>query len=618
MPVSWRVRFREETGQVFVVIALTLPVLLGMAAIVIDLGDLFFQKRTLSGAADAAALSAGYDLAKRNCNSVTDPCYAALGGAGGTLSTTAGHYSGRNAGTATTASLPKCTGVGDMNCYTWPYNGDWNRVEVKLKKPVSTSFARIFGISQVNVSARAVASLRPGEPPPFSFVALNTSCDNHTLILQVGGRLAVTSGIYVNSCNDHDGFDIKGDKDTNKGELTAPVIQLVGGWEVYDPATVVRVGSGANCPIPPEEYRVGIDPSGGPCPEMGMPILDDPFDGKIALPQLGDTSLGSGPTVANCGGATGTSAAPRACVPPSGATLQPGTYYGGICLGTLAACTPYDDKDSLGLKPCNAGTASVTLAAGTYIMAGGGFWVCGTSSLSAPDVMVYNTENPPNKTTKDGRLARVVINTKGTVDFGPQNGGQYEGLTVFQNPALSLKSTGGIKDSKCGSTKAEDADIAFRSLGPNGAPVTTYGPYEDSKTELKGDMPIGSTSFKAKDKNKFVVGDHIKIGNEEFIVTAVNAAGDVITVSASSTALHKDKATILIAPATTTTPPGEWFHKVSGTIYAHAQRALFATEEIRGTSNLAVIAGCIRIQGGDNTFDFQSQGLFGVNASLSE
>lgn len=614
----WKDRLRSETGQIFVLFALTLPVLLGIAAVVVDVGNLYFQKRTLRGAADAAALSAAQDLVNRTCNSASDPCYNALGGAGGTLSTSVGLYSGKNAGTASTSALPKCTGVNDLNCYNWPYQGDWNRVEVKLKKAAPTAFAKIFGVSNVNVSARAVAGLRPGIPPPFSFVSLNRSGDNHTLILQVGGRLVVTSGIYVNSSHANDGFDIKGDKDTQKGELTAPAINTRGGWEVYDPGSVVRVGSGANCPIPkagpnPLKYFVGVDQSGGPCPVMGSPELADPFDKKIPLPVSGDTALGTGPTAGNCGGVVGTSGTPRACVPPTGTTLQPGTYYGGICIGTAAACV----SDSTGLKPCNAGTASVTMAPGTYIMAGGGFWVCGTSSINAPDVMIYNTQASAGNTSANGRLARVVVNTKGTVSLGPQNAGMYKGMTVFQNPDLSLKSTGGVTDDKCGSSKADEADIAFRSLGPDGGTVTTYGPYEDSGAKLKGKMVVGATQFKADKKDLIATGDHIKIENEEFIVTNVTG-GDTVFVTPAATVEHADKKKIQIAPKIVTTTPGVWFQTVSGTIYAPAQRALFATEEIRGTSNLAVITGCIRIQGGDNTFDFQTAGLFGLAPALTE
>ena len=60
--------------------------------------------------------------------------------------------------------------------------------------------------------------------------------------------------------------------------------------------------------------------------------------------------------------------------------LQPGTYYGGICIGATSG-TSCDGN-------CDTGTANVTLAPGTYVMAGGGFHVCGSSTVSAPMALV--------------------------------------------------------------------------------------------------------------------------------------------------------------------------------------------------------------------------------------
>ena len=90
----------------------------------------YFQKRTLRGAADAAALAAAQDLASRTCNSASDPCYHALRT---TVSNSTGKYSYENAGVASSAGLPACTGGADLNCYRWPYvdasgSQDWNRV----------------------------------------------------------------------------------------------------------------------------------------------------------------------------------------------------------------------------------------------------------------------------------------------------------------------------------------------------------------------------------------------------------------------------------------------------------------------------------------------------------
>ena len=49
---------------------------------------------------------------------------------------------------------------------------------------------------------------------------------------------------------------------------------------------------------------------------------------------------------------------------------------------------------------------------------------------------------------------------------------------------------------------------------------------------------------------------------------------------------------------------------VSGTIYAANDRALFV-DAVSGTANLAVMTGCIYIDGSTSTFNFDTSGLYG-------
>ena len=309
----------------------------------------------------------------------------------------------------------------------------------------------------------------------------------------------------------------------------------------------------------------------------------------------------------------GTAATPAQCSKSSGAvTLQPGTYYGGICIGapagsdcTTATCVPNDPYNAAAYSPAEALTnaltnvatstilsgatpievgdmikienewllvtgvtiggsgktitstltftrgeldstavahaggkailkgtpaikADVTLAAGTYIMAGGGLHVCGASTLSAPNVLIYNTQDPTN-TTGAGAIDQVLLNTNGSVSLGPQTVGMYAGLTVFQDRTLSVTPNSTTCD-----TKSKDWTLA--------------------------DMVVASTKS---------TGANGKLGS------------------------------------------------VSGTIYIPASRAIFSTY-VGGTANLAVMSSCILIDGGDATFDFQLSGLFGVGLQLQK
>jgi Flp pilus assembly protein TadG len=57
-----RMRLRSEGAQVLLVTALLIPVLLGMAAIAVDVGSYADDKRNLQNAADAIALAASRDM----------------------------------------------------------------------------------------------------------------------------------------------------------------------------------------------------------------------------------------------------------------------------------------------------------------------------------------------------------------------------------------------------------------------------------------------------------------------------------------------------------------------------------------------------------------------------
>jgi FlaG/FlaF family flagellin (archaellin) len=98
-----------------------------------------------------------------------------------------------------------------------------------------TSVAKVpnpTGPSTADVSRTITAKVLLN-PPPFTFVSLNPSCDNHTLVVRLGGRLKVASNVYVNSCSPSDGFDLFG-----AGSFIAPGISTFGGWETHDGSTV--------------------------------------------------------------------------------------------------------------------------------------------------------------------------------------------------------------------------------------------------------------------------------------------------------------------------------------------------------------------------------------------
>lgn len=131
---------KKEDGQVIVLFALMLVVLLGFTALAIDTGTVYLTKSKLQNAADAAALAGALDLPNSATAENTAKDYAVLNGAD----------------RATTQA-------------TTPYEGDSDKIEVICTKNVKYTFARVLGFTDKDVSARAVAvgSKWGGDALPF-------------------------------------------------------------------------------------------------------------------------------------------------------------------------------------------------------------------------------------------------------------------------------------------------------------------------------------------------------------------------------------------------------------------------------------------------------------------
>lgn len=124
-------RLRDDRGAVAVLTALLLVPLMVCAALVVDIGASYVQRRQLQNAADASALAIAQDCGKGNCSA-------------GNNQTTANSFTSANApGRAATAQVAPVTG---------------NTVTVTTKATVNYAFAPVIGISNNTVTAKASAS----------------------------------------------------------------------------------------------------------------------------------------------------------------------------------------------------------------------------------------------------------------------------------------------------------------------------------------------------------------------------------------------------------------------------------------------------------------------------
>jgi hypothetical protein len=139
-------RFRSERGQSLVLTTFFVAALLGMAALVIDLGTWFRSQRDLQAVADSAALAGAQGLPD-----------------GGQASAYANQYTNKNGATGPTITFP-----------------DADRIKVALQRPAPGFFARVFGVNAVTIRATATAkSYVPGEARYAAPIAVD---ERHPLI----------------------------------------------------------------------------------------------------------------------------------------------------------------------------------------------------------------------------------------------------------------------------------------------------------------------------------------------------------------------------------------------------------------------------------------------------
>jgi len=126
---------RRERGVALPMVALCMVMIMGMAALVIDLGNGWRTRRALIPATDAAALAAAQDYA------------------------TGGNGCAGTAGTYLTANEPA---AGLVSCTRFNYSASQGRVTVTGTEAVDTWFAPVIGLGDYNV--RSVTSAVWGPP----------------------------------------------------------------------------------------------------------------------------------------------------------------------------------------------------------------------------------------------------------------------------------------------------------------------------------------------------------------------------------------------------------------------------------------------------------------------
>ena len=168
-----------ERGQVLVLLVLVLVVLLGIAALVVDVGYAYYAQRTLQSSTDAAALAGAQALPNA-----------------GTAAVVARQYSGADGAKNEVAGLPSVTASVQAICRPGAPCTPVNAIRVEQTIVASTFFARVLGVDTYTVKTSAVAWQRSGGTP-WAIFAYDHDCGG--LVLKVnGGNTTVDGAIRSN------------------------------------------------------------------------------------------------------------------------------------------------------------------------------------------------------------------------------------------------------------------------------------------------------------------------------------------------------------------------------------------------------------------------------------
>jgi Flp pilus assembly protein TadG len=150
---------KNERGQAIVLTVLALTAVLGMAALVLDVGSWYRTKRHLQATADAAALAGAQKLPKDS----TDAQSTALS------------YANQNGGNVASGDI--------LVTSTFAPN---DTISVRANKTEPGMFSQVLGVTSANIDARAKA--RVDSPMAARYVAPMTVYCDHPLIKSCDGK----------------------------------------------------------------------------------------------------------------------------------------------------------------------------------------------------------------------------------------------------------------------------------------------------------------------------------------------------------------------------------------------------------------------------------------------
>jgi hypothetical protein len=414
----------REAGQILILFAGGLVLMLLIAALVFDVGQNLLDRRTEQNVSDAAALAGARYVHTANyvyhgrCAAAPTGMPAVNAACG--LASDSGYVDGQNGRTVQVDLPPIAPST---------FSGLPGYVEVQINNSRPSFFEGVLGIATQNTGAMGVATNQSDIALPYSLLALDPIGCGTNFISGNGASVTTNGTVHVDSSCPTDAINL-----TGKGVLTAPECDVVGHISTSG-------GAADNCTSAPTGVLVSgdllaylpppIEPSGTPTSVQSIPIGTSPPSGCPGTSPATDAAPGNG------------------CVFDTANMvwrIYPGNYPGGI---TVQKGTVYMDP-------------------GIYWIGGGGVQVRGGGNTPntavlvskansdnsgftpSGGVLIYNTQDPNPTiaaacaTTPGGSGCYGPIMLNGgasTLALTPYQLAPYKNMVIFMDRAAPLSVT---------------------------------------------------------------------------------------------------------------------------------------------------------------------------------
>lgn len=389
--------YGNERGQAILMVTLGIVFLMGVLGLVVDLGWSYYQKQIAQGAADALVLAAVTDAGTGTitCGSGNVLCESSATLCNSTTitsNTSSNLYKGCQYATANGVSSSQVSVTANT---TSPYNGAavnyW--VTASVSVTIVPTFLQVLGMRSATVAAAATGAIVGSAGSGGGCLYALDPSAAQALYLN-GAALALTCGVYINSSNTTNAFQLN----SAAACLFYSSTPSGGCPSMSTDSLPLNMVTGAKinctgCGCETDAYYGTQNPSNNTkcaTPTYGTAIADP----LASLPA---------PSYSGC---NQTNYSWSNLTPSQ--TISPGVYCGGIKITG----------------------GNVTLNPGTYILNGGGLEIEGANTtVSGTGVFFYNTAN--------GYTAGpLLVSGQPTVSLTSNTTGNYQGILFMQDHSV--------------------------------------------------------------------------------------------------------------------------------------------------------------------------------------